>query len=439
MPGRRRSARDGADLDASLAAAGLPALPRSAWLTIDLSRIASNLAVLRAALPRGTRIDPVVKADAYGHGAVPVAHTLAAAGADGLCVATFDEAMELRSSGLDLPILVLYPIPPSCAAEAARNRLAVSVGDERLLARTLAALEASGRPKLAIQVEIETGLGRGGLVPERALVAARLITGHPLATLAGAWSHLGSPDDAGRSGRQTETFDATAALLAADGAIVESWHLAASGGLLAAAAGTYDGIRPGLAVYGVVPEGLPVDPARLSAALALQPALALHARPVRVAALPEGTGISYGLTYVTSRPSRIATLPLGYADGYSRVRTGRVEALVRGRRVPVVGTIAMDALMVDVTDVPGPAVDVDDEFVLLGEQGGERIAAAELARAGTTISWEVLSTMARRLPRVYYAASGPIGLRTLTVERGTWWKPGTRTTALPGRTAEPGP
>jgi alanine racemase len=151
--------------------------------------------------------------------------------------------------------------------------------------------------------------------------------------------------------------------------------------------------------------------------------MSLLARPVRVIDLPAGRGISYGARWVTPRPSRIATLPVGYADGFSRIRTNRSEALVRGVRVPLVGTVAMDAVMADVTDVPGLPVTVDDEFVLLGEQGTERITAVDLARIGTTISWEVLAGMARRLPRVYYAASGPIGLRTLTEERGQWPTP----------------
>jgi alanine racemase len=151
--------------------------------------------------------------------------------------------------------------------------------------------------------------------------------------------------------------------------------------------------------------------------------LSLRAQAVRVATLPAGTGVSYGDQFVTARESRIATLPVGYADGYHRVRTGAAEALVRGVRVPIVGTIAMDALMTDVTDVPGPPVTVDEEFVLLGEQGEEGISAVDLARLGTTISWEVLAGMARRLPRVYYAGAVPVGLRTLTEERGWWTEP----------------
>ncbi len=152
----------------------------------------------------------------------------------------------------------------------------------------------------------------------------------------------------------------------------------------------------------------------------LQPVMALVARPVRVAELPAGWGIGYGPTFRTERPSRIATLPLGYGDGWSRQLSNRAGALVRGSRVPLVGNVAMDAVMADVTDVPGPPVSAADEFVLLGGPdgaGGPPISASELARERGTISWEVVSGMARRLPRVYHAAAEPVGLRTLSERR----------------------
>ncbi len=147
--------------------------------------------------------------------------------------------------------------------------------------------------------------------------------------------------------------------------------------------------------------------------------MSLHARPVRVADLPAGHGVSYGPTFTTTRPSRIATLPLGYGDGYARAHAHQGQALVRGLRVPVVGNITMDAIMVDVTDVPGAPVDLADEFVLLGAQGDERITIERLAQQRTTNTWEVASSMSGRLPRVYHAATGAVvGLRTLTRWRG---------------------
>jgi alanine racemase len=179
----------------------------------------------------------------------------------------------------------------------------------------------------------------------------------------------------------------------------------------------YDGVRPGLAVYGLVPdELLPQDGSAAAASspgTGLRPVLELRARPVRVTEVPAGWGISYGPTFTTQRPSRIATLPLGYGDGWPRSLSNRASALVRGGRVPLVGNVAMDAVMADVTDVEGPPVGVADEFVLIGRQGADRITVAELAAVRGTNSWEVVTDLAGRLPRVYHAASVPRELRTL--------------------------
>ena len=415
--------RPAQDVDAALARAGLPPLPRSAWLAIDLDRLAGNLAALRGAVAPGLRIEPVVKADAYGHGAVPVALALVRAGADGCCVATFDEALELRDAGLEAPILVLYPVPPGVAAEAAAAGVAVTFGDETGIEQTLRALPPEGGAQpLVVHLELETGLGRGGVAAERARAVVGVLTHDPRIRLAGVWSHLGNAGDPNRSAAQRERFDAAIADIRDAGRLEFATHLAASGGILAAAAPGYDAIRPGLSIYGLVPDGLAVVPERAATAADLRPVLSLHARPVRVADLPAGRFVSYGSTFRTTRPSRIATLPVGYADGYLRALSNRGEALVRGCRAPLAGSVAMDALMVDVTDVPGPPVTVDDAFVLLGEQGDEQIGAIELARTGTTISWEVLAGMARRLPRVYYAGAVPTGLRTLTEGRTQWQK-----------------
>jgi len=173
-------------------------------------------------------------------------------------------------------------------------------------------------------------------------------------------------------------------------------------------------VRPGLVLYGMPPDGFPVAP-RVAAAIAgLRPAMTLKARPLRVAALPAGEAVGYGGLWTAERPSVVATLPVGYGDGWARAYGGRTQALVRGRRVPLVGSVAMDAVMADVTDVPG--VTTQDEFVLLGDQGRERITAADLAHVRTTISWEVLASMSARVARVYHASTGLTGLRTLAGE-----------------------
>jgi alanine racemase len=429
-------------VEVRLRAAGLPSLPRTAWLEIDLARLGANVAAIRRALPT-TALEIVVKADAYGHGAVQVAGAALAAGATGLCVATLDEALELRAAGIEAPVLVLFAVPPDGAPVAARSGIQLTAGDAGLAERALAAYRAAaGRarralPGLSLQLAIETGLGRDGLTAREAVAVGEAVAAMPGATLGGAWSHLQAPGDPDRTDDQVARFaDAVAALRRA-GIAVPHRHVLASGGLLAVGrlvAGrrpVFDGLRVGLAAYGIAPDGLAIGGPATGIHAALRPALSLRARAIRVADLPPGVGISYGPSFVTSRPSRIATLPVGYGDGWSRALSNRASALVRGRRVPLVGTVAMDAVMADVTDVPGPPVTLDDEFVLLGEQGGDAIAAVDLARERTTISWEVVATMSRRLPRVYTAGAVAVGIRTLTEERGSWrsLRSGTATSA----------
>ncbi len=390
-------------------------MPRTAWAEIDLDALAGNLAVLRRLAAPGTAVHPVVKADAYGHGAIPVARVLEAAGADGFCVAALDEALQLRRAGIERPILVLYPIPMALAATAARERIAVTAGDRELLAALLAALRAHPPSvPLDVQLEIETGLGRGGFAAEALVAAARDIAATPGVRLASAWTHFQAPADAARTKSQVAAFERATDLLVASGIALPPRHVAASGGLLLEHVVSLDGVRPGLAIYGLVPDDLLGGGERraVEGAMDLQPALSLHARPVRVAELPAGWGISYGPSFTTTRPSRIATLPLGYGDGWARSLSNRAYALVRGTRVPLVGNVAMDAVMADVTDVPGAPVGTGDEFVLLGVQGDDRITAAEVASERGTISWEVVTSLSRRLPRVYHAASLPREIRT---------------------------
>jgi alanine racemase len=342
---------------------------------------------------------------------------------DGFCVATIDEAIALREAGIDRPILVLYPIPPALAHAARLANVAVTAGDASLLRGLLAALGAgAGGQLLDVHLEVETGLGRGGFAGGDLIDAGRAIGAAENVRLAGLWTHLQAAEDATRTAGQVAQFDRLATDLASRGGVaMPPRHLAASGGLLLDDVVALDGVRPGLAVYGLVPDELLTDPASAGGATRtirpeaarLRPVLSLHARPVRVTMVPAGTGISYGPTFTTSRPSRIATLPLGYGDGWPRALSNRAEALVRGRRVPLVGNVAMDAVMADVTELPGPPVTVGDEFVLLGTQGRDRITAADLAAARGTNSWEVVTSLAARLPRVYHAASVPRETRTL--------------------------
>jgi alanine racemase len=376
----------------------------------------------------GVRVEPVVKADAYGHGAVPVALALEAAGADGLSVATFDEAVELRQADVSLPLLVIYPVPPAWIADAARQNIAVSLGPGLLGRRVLEAATAAaiaGAPALEVHLEIDTGLGRGGVLPGEAADAVATVLRTPGVRLGGTWMHLAAAERIDLSVAQDERFSAALGSIAeavtwgSDPAGVRR-HTSGSGGVLGQAMAPRESVRIGLSIYGLVPGGVVPAPSTVGAAAELRPVMAVVARPVRVAWLPAGHGVSYGPSFVTTRPSRIATLPIGYGDGWRRFLTDRSEALVRGVRVPLVGRVAMDAVMADVTDVPGAPVDEDDEIVLLGSQGAERITADDLAAVGGTISHEVVTGMSRRMPRVYHAAGSPVGVRTLVDGWSSW-------------------
>ena len=444
----------------------LPPVPKSAWLEIDLDALVSNARLLAAMLPPGARLEPVVNADAYGHGAVAVSRALVRAGSASLGVATYDEALELRQAGIEVPILILFPIPAELAPAALRHRFSITAGDRELLGRTLSALEAAFGPasavhdgapldgaaleaqpagasggegdRVAVHVEVETGLGRGGVHPDEVAEAVAAISASPYARLAGLWSHLQAAGDALNTAGQDHRFGVASALLEATGITLPTRHLAASGGLLAATSGIYDVARVGIALYGNVPDGVTVAAEHGELAAGLRPVMALRARPIRVAWLEPGSGVSYGPSFVTDRRSRIATLPLGYADGFPRSLSNKAGVLVRGVRAPQVGTVAMDAIMVDVTEVPGPPVTIGDEFTLLGEQGGVRISAVDVARWGNTIAHEVMAGMSGRLPRVYYAAAEAVGLRAIACEssrgsggRDDWPRQATRHAPVP--------
>jgi alanine racemase len=414
-------------IDARLAAAGLPALPRRAWAEIDELALAGNLRAVRELAGPSVVTSAVVKANAYGHGLVPVGRVFAAAGADRLCVASLDEALTLRAASLDLPVLVLFAIPPAAVSVAARERIEIVAAEPETLRTTLdawrraASAEAGSESRdLAVHLEIETGLERAGLSPAAAVDAARLISETPGARLAGLWTHLARSENADATTEQVALFERAAAGLRGAAIRVPPRHMDATGGLFTGHAPRYEGVRVGLALYGMLPEGLPFDEAGAAAARALGPAMSLKCRPLRVERVAAGTPVGYGALWHAPRDSVVATLPFGYGDGWARSSVPGAQALVRGRRVPLVGSVAMDVVMADVTDVAG--VTLADEFVLLGRQGTEEISAHELARTRNTIPYEVITNVAHRVPRVYHA--GPVlkGLRTLDGE--AWVAPG---------------
>jgi alanine racemase len=376
--------------------AGGNARHRNAWLEIDLDAIRHNVATIRSLVGRAA-LAPVVKADAYGHGSARVVTALVDL-ADAFCVATLDEALALRDL-VASRVISLYPVPAGAAAEAVAADVELTVMSQADLDAIRAAATALDR-SAAVHLCLETGLNRGGLTTPELLEVAALAAADPRIVLAGVWSHLASPDDMSASRQQVARFDAATAALAAIGVVVPPRHLAASGSLFAGTAPILELVRPGLTVYGELDAGLPIAHGARRAASDLRPAMTLKARAAALRDVPVGGRVGYGGQWQAERPSHIAILPVGYADGYLRGAQPDAVALVRGRSVPLVGVISMDALAVDVTDVPG--VGPADEFVLLGRQEAEVIRAGDLARRRNTITWEVLSSMAARLDRVYH-------------------------------------
>lgn len=387
-------------IDTALERAGLPPLERYAWVEVDIDRLTSNSAALRSKV-EPSALAAVVKADGYGHGLEMAGRCAVAGGARWLCVADASEAVRLRRDGYAGRVFVLYPVPLAHASSMAQLEVDVTVGDIKG-ARALADSSSSGL-ELAVHVEIDTGMTRGGVHPDDAVSAAAIVAGGRSTRLEGVWSHLAAPEDSARTENQIAIFGSVLDMFSAAGLEPESTHVAASGGMLAIDTAGYSMVRPGLAFYGLHPGAgadLP-DP--------VAPALSVRAHPVRVAEVPGGTEVGYAGTWVAQRTSLIATLPLGYADGWSRSSSPGSTVLVQGRRAPVVGRVSSDSLTVDVTEIEG--VGLDSEFTLLGGDGSHEISADDVAVVRKTISWEVLQQLGSRLSRVYTSGRSTVAVR----------------------------
>jgi alanine racemase len=386
-------------------------LPRHpAWIEIDLAALTHNARVLCQAIPIDARLGLLVKANGYGHGLEPAARAGIAGGAEQLGVANLDEGLAVRRAGIQAPTMIVYPIPPDGidAAVDADLELTVSGLDAgRRILESWAASDPRGTDRpLMLHVEIDTGMGRGGVAPASLLEVVKRIDATPSTRIAGFWSHLADGSDVERSRQQTERFDAAVALVAATGRAVPARHLATTDAIFTRTAPSYEMVRVGLGYYGEL--GLGVEPLPELAGLAtdLRPAMTVKARPIRVEALPAGATVGYGGEWRAERPSIIVTLPIGYADGWMRSSWPGASALLRGRRVTLVGRVSMDSVCADVTDVAAEGdVTLDDEFVLLGAQGDARITTGELARIRRTIPNEVFTAFGPRLPRVYLGES----------------------------------
>lgn len=386
-------------LDDLLERAGLPPLTRTAWVEVDVDGLVANAAAL-ARLSHPAALAPVVKADGYGHGLEMAARCAVTGGARWLCVADAAEALRLRGDGYEGKVFVLYPVPAAMAMEMAASDIDVTVGD-RGDARDLAGQAGHEGKTLSVHLEIDTGMTRGGVPPSVAVEVAGVIAAGPGTRLAGTWTHLAAPEDPVATREQLSLFhDALGQIETArlDPGMV---HAAASGGLLATDTSGQSMMRPGLAFYGAHPEAGPPLPAGIT------PPLAVKAHAVRIAEVPSGTRVGYAGTWTATRPATIATLPIGYADGWSRSSSPGTSVAVAGGLAPVVGRISSDSLTVDVTGLPG--VGPESEFTLLGAAPG--VTVSDVARVRGTITWEVLQQLGARLARVYVAQSGVVAMR----------------------------
>jgi alanine racemase len=355
---------------------------------VDLDALGHNLAVLRG-LAAGAKLFPVVKADAYGHGLLPVARSLEQQGADGLCVALIEEGFRLRDAGVRLPLLVLNGVYGNEHAEVlARGLTPVVFRDDQLLAFAAAA----GGRRVDVHVKVDTGMARLGVDPGELEAFLDRLESLPALRIAGVMTHLSSADsDPQQTALQLSRFEAALGAIRARGHRPDVVHAANSAAAIGVPAARYDLVRPGIAVYGVSP--------LRRAPSGLRSVLSLHSQVVMLRSLPAGAPVGYDTSFRALRDSRIATVPIGYGDGLLRAASGSGHMLVRGRRCPIVGRVSMDLTTLDVTDLP--ACELGDPVTVIGEQGGSALTADDLADACGTIAYEVLTQISPRVPRSY--------------------------------------
>jgi alanine racemase len=359
------------------------------WAEIDLDQLAANVhALKRQAVD--ARLLVVVKANAYGHGAVMTARAAVEAGAWGLGVASLEEGEELRHAGIESPVLVLSRCAPAQAERLVASDLRVTIGSLDLGEALSRAATASGREAL-VHLKVETGMQRFGVPPEEARGLAESLRALPGVVVEGLSSHLASSDEPDKAftRQQYQRF----LDCAGDLDWIPIHHISNTGALLDLPELRLGLVRCGLGVYGYYPSST------AGREVPISPVLSLRSRVARVATVEKGAGVGYGLAWHAERTSRIALVLAGYGDGIRRALSNRGEALVRGKRAPYAGRVAMDMLALDVTDIPGVAV--DDEVTLLGRQDDDCIDADAIATLIDTISYEIISGLMERVPRLY--------------------------------------
>lgn len=371
-------------------------MPRPTLAVIDLARIRHNILAIRDRVGPNRKILIAVKADAYGHGAVPVSRTAEAVGVDMLGIATVEEGVELRQAGIRLPLLLLGHALPEETHCAVRNGVTVSVCNLDLARAVSSAAGTLGR-EVGVFVNIDTGMGRVGLYPHtEAVPFLAQVRSLPGLRLDGVFSHFPIADETDKafSHKQIARLKAAIEAARARGIKVPIVSMANSGAIYDLPESTFDMVRPGIMVYGFKPSP------HVSDAFAVEPALTLKSRIVFLKTVRKGTTLGYGRTYSVPRDnSVVATVPIGYADGYNRLLSNRGPVLLGGRRYTVSGRVSMDQITIDLG--PGADAHVGDEVVLIGRQATEEIGAQHLADMLGTIVHEVTCSLSKRVPRTW--------------------------------------
>ena len=361
---------------------------------INLDAIAFNLRRIRELVGPDVKICPAVKADAYGHGAIPVSRTVLDAGAEMLSVAFVEEAVELREAGIQAPILLLGCAFPDQIPEIVEHDITSTVCDLDF-ARSLSREAQSAGKRAKVHIKVDTGMGRIGMHPRDVLEFALGVSELPGVEIEGIFTHFpcADVDDLSFTRAQIEDFHAISEAVRSAGVPVPIRHAANSGAIINLPESYFEMVRPGIMLYGLY-EG-----AFVGRKVELRQAMTLKTRIIFLKEMLPGETVSYGRTFRASRPTMVATLPIGYADGYNRLLSNKAHALVHGKRAPVIGRVCMDQTMLDVTGVPG--VSAGDEVVLYGSQGGETIPISEIAALQGTLTYEVACAVGKRVPRVY--------------------------------------
>ena len=364
---------------------------RPVWAEVNLQALRHNYREIKKQLAPGVKLCAVVKANAYGHGALAVARAAVEEGADYLAVAALSEGLELRQAGFQTPILVLGLVMPEDAKEVVEYGL-TQVVCELSLAKALSQEAVRQGKEVRVHLKVDTGMGRIGVRPEEAGTLAAAIAKLPGVQVEGMFSHFAAADAKDKSYTQTQlaAFKEAVAAVEKNGVQLSVKHIAESAAILEIPEAHFDMVRAGIIQYGLWPSEEVTHP------LDLQPVMSLKARVTWVKALHPGESVGYGRTFIADKECRIATLPLGYADGYIRAygKEGFVE--IHGKKAPVAGRVCMDQVMVDVTDIPD--VQIGDEVTLFGS---ETLTIDDVARWGNTINYEVPCLLGARLPRVY--------------------------------------